>query len=158
MESLHWRMRFCKRLRQRYIMTMESGVVRQILRWDTNGRMLKKRGKRVCSNIVNALVLFERSYPLNSDIVARLSVYSVPSSAPAHMALVPHFLPPRTSLPHTLVIIVLDWTKPWSFLEQLQTWLTWVEDWVKSDNSRDVQVLREEGRDRCEFVVHNMLV
>ncbi|KAF9516836.1 hypothetical protein BS47DRAFT_608424 [Hydnum rufescens UP504] len=84
------------------------------------------------------------------DIVARLSVYSVPSSAPAHLSLIPYFLPPRTSLPHTLIMIVLDWTKPWSFLEQLHTWLAWSESWVNSDKSRDTQVLREEGRDRLQ--------
>lgn len=62
----------------------------------------------------------------------------------------PHFLPPKTALPKTLVVIVLDWTKPWSFLDQLKTWLIWVEEWAQKDSSREAQVLREEGHDRCE--------
>lgn len=87
-----------------------------------------------------------------ADIVARLSVYSVPSSDPSHLSLVHHFLPPKSALPRTLAVIVLDWTKPWSFLDQLRTWLTWVEEWAQKDTSRDVQVLREEGHDRREFI------
>lgn len=85
------------------------------------------------------------------DIVARLSVYTVPSSNPSHLSLVPHFLPPKTSLHRTLVMIVLDWTKPWSFMDQLKTWLSWVEEWSAQDPSREVQVLREEGRERCKL-------
>ena len=83
------------------------------------------------------------------DTLARLSVYTVPSSAPSYTALLPHFLPPRTSLPHTLVIIVLDWTRPWTFVEELQSWLQWVEKWVKGDGSREVEIVREENRERC---------
>jgi hypothetical protein len=85
------------------------------------------------------------------DIVARLSVYTVPSSDPSHLSLVPHFLTPKISLHRTLVVIVLDWTKPWSFLDQLKTWLSWVEEWSTQDPSREVQILREEGRERCKL-------
>ncbi|KZV62380.1 DLIC-domain-containing protein [Peniophora sp. CONT] len=84
------------------------------------------------------------------DILARLSVYTVPSSAKAYTSLVPHFLPPRASLPHTAVVIVLDWTKPWTFVEELLTWLTWIEAWVKGDSSREATIAREENRERLQ--------
>ncbi|KAI0311026.1 dynein light intermediate chain-domain-containing protein [Amylostereum chailletii] len=84
------------------------------------------------------------------DTLARLSVYTVPSSAPAFTSLVPHFIPPRVSLPHTLVMIVLDWTRPWTFVEELVTWLTWVEHWVKVDSSREAIIAREENRERLQ--------
>ena len=83
------------------------------------------------------------------DVLARLSVYTVPSSAPSYTALVSHFLPPQSALPHTAVMIVLDWTRPWSFLEEIYTWLTWIEHWVKGDGTRELQVIREEHRERC---------
>ena len=83
-----------------------------------------------------------------SDTLARLSVYTVPSSASSYTALLPHFLPPRSSLLQTLIIIVLDWTRPWTFIEELQTWLTWVETWSKGDASRELEVIREESRER----------
>ena len=41
------------------------------------------------------------------DSLARLSVYTVPSSKSSYTALLPHFLFPRSSLLHTLIIIVL---------------------------------------------------
>ncbi|KAF5333538.1 hypothetical protein D9611_002697 [Ephemerocybe angulata] len=86
----------------------------------------------------------------DEDTLARLSVYTVPSSAPSYTSLLPHFLPPRTSLPHTLVVIVLDWTRPWTFVEELQTWLQWVENWAKGDGSRDLEIVREENRERLQ--------
>ena len=85
------------------------------------------------------------------DTLARLSVYTVPSSASSYTALLPHFLPPRSSLLQTLVLIVLDWTRPWTFIEELQTWLTWVEMWSKGDSSRELEIIREESRERRKF-------
>lgn len=90
---------------------------------------------------------------IHLDTLARLSVYTVPSSAPSYTALLPHFLPPRTSLPHTVVIIVLDWTKPWTFIDQMHIWLAWIEKWIAGDSSRELQIVREENRERCKWSV-----
>ncbi|KAK1223342.1 hypothetical protein PQX77_013819 [Marasmius sp. AFHP31] len=90
----------------------------------------------------------------DEDTLARLSVYTVPSADPAYTRLLPHFLPPRTSIPHTLVMIVLDWTRPWTFVEELETWLRWVEDWVNGDAVRELEVVREENRERW---LHHLL-
>ncbi|CCM00180.1 uncharacterized protein FIBRA_02208 [Fibroporia radiculosa] len=76
----------------------------------------------------------------DEDILARLSVYTVPSSASSYTSLLPHFTPPRASLSHTLIIIVLDWTKPWTFVEELEIWLEWVESWAKGDGSRELDI------------------
>ena len=46
-------------------------------------------------------------------------------------------------------MIVLDWTRPWTFVEELEIWLRWVEDWVKGDDARELEVVREENRERC---------
>ena len=75
----------------------------------------------------------------------------MPSSESSYTALLPHFLPPRSSLLHTLIIIVLDWTRPWTFVEELQTWLTWVERWSKGEASRELDIIREESRERRKF-------
>lgn len=48
-------------------------------------------------------------------------------------------------------MIILDWTRPWSFMEQLQLWLTWIELWGKGDGSRDVEIARDESRERRAF-------
>ncbi|KAJ7068679.1 dynein light intermediate chain-domain-containing protein [Mycena amicta] len=84
------------------------------------------------------------------DTLARLSVYTVPSSAPAYTALLPHFVPPRSALPNTLVMIVLDWTRPWTFIEELETWLQWVERWTRGDGARELEIVREETRERLQ--------
>ncbi|EKM79910.1 hypothetical protein AGABI1DRAFT_119961 [Agaricus bisporus var. burnettii JB137-S8] len=86
----------------------------------------------------------------DEDTIARLSVYTVPSSNSSYTTLLPHFLHPRTALTHSLVMIVLDWTRPWSFVEELQTWLLWIERWVKGDGSRELEMVREECRERLQ--------
>ncbi|KAI0720370.1 dynein light intermediate chain [Cerioporus squamosus] len=86
----------------------------------------------------------------DEDTLARLSIYTVPSSAPSFTALLPHFVPPRSSLPHTLVMIALDWTRPWAFIQELETWLDWVEKWVKGDGSRELDIAKEENRERLQ--------
>ncbi|KIM25507.1 hypothetical protein M408DRAFT_331076 [Serendipita vermifera MAFF 305830] len=87
----------------------------------------------------------------DEDTLARLSIYTVQSSNPVHTGLVPHVLPPKTSLANTLVMIVLDWTKPWSFVEQLELWLHWVDVWAKGDGNREVDVLRDEGKEKLQY-------
>lgn len=92
--------------------------------------------------------------PESIDTLARLSVYTVQSSNPAHLGLVPQVLPAKASLHNTLVMILLDWTKPWTFVEQLENWLIWVDKWTKGDGSREMEVTRDEGRERREYVAH----
>ncbi|KZO98132.1 DLIC-domain-containing protein [Calocera viscosa TUFC12733] len=91
----------------------------------------------------------------DEDTLARLSVYSVPSSAPSHLALVDHFLPPRTSLPHTSVVIVLDWTRPWTFVSQLEKWLKWVEHWAEGEKGRDLDMLHDEAKERLRLHIQH---
>ncbi|TFK63540.1 dynein 1 light intermediate chain [Pluteus cervinus] len=91
----------------------------------------------------------------DEDTLARLSVYTVPSASPAYTALLPHFLPPRTAIPHTLVMIVLDWTKPWTFVEELQAWLQWVEIWARGDGARELEIVREESRERLQALLQH---
>ncbi|KAF7352424.1 Dynein 1 light intermediate chain [Mycena venus] len=86
----------------------------------------------------------------DEDTLARLSVYTVPSSAPEYTSLLPHFVPPRTALPHTLVMIALDWTRPWTFVDELETWLRWVEKWARGDSARELEIVREESRERLQ--------
>lgn len=50
-------------------------------------------------------------------------------------------------------MILLDWTKPWTFIEELETWLEWIEKWSKGDSSRDLEIVREENRERRESLI-----
>ena len=104
--------------------------------------------RKVCSPLGQHSTLLQRSSP-HADTLARLSVFTVPSSAPSYTALLSLYLRPQSALPHTAVIIVLDWTRPWTFLEDLHTWLVWIEHWVQGDGARELEVIREEHRERC---------
>jgi dynein light intermediate chain 1, cytosolic len=96
--------------------------------------------------------------PESVDTLARLSVYTVQSSNPTHLGLVSQVLPAKTSLHNTLVMILLDWTKPWTFVEQLENWLIWVDRWAKGDGSREMEVARDEERERCEYMSPHRVV
>ena len=95
---------------------------------------------------------------MNIDILARLSVYTVPSSAPSYTALVLHFRQLQSARPHTAVVIALDWTRPWTFLEELHTWLAWVKRWVQGDGARQLEVTREEHRESCMPIISSFLL
>ncbi|KAJ3796735.1 dynein light intermediate chain-domain-containing protein [Lentinula aff. detonsa] len=106
----------------------------------------------------------------DEDTLARLSIYTVPSSHPSFTPLIPSFLSPKSSLGHTTVIVVLDWTKPWSFVEEMEEWLAWVERWAGGELSnpvtlkdikvkdardpqkggRELEKIREENRERWQ--------
>lgn len=48
-------------------------------------------------------------------------------------------------------MIVLDWTRPWTFVDELYTWLTWVEKWSKGDGARELEIAREENHERRKW-------
>ncbi|KAJ3894200.1 dynein light intermediate chain-domain-containing protein [Lentinula edodes] len=103
----------------------------------------------------------------DEDTLARLSVYTVPSSHPSFTSLIPSFLPPKSSLGHTTVIVALDWTKPWTFVEEMEEWFAWIEQWAGGELSmpivsaevktkdlkkegRELDMIREENRERWQ--------
>lgn len=49
-------------------------------------------------------------------------------------------------------MIVLDWTKPWTFVDQFETWIEWINTWVKGDTARELVIAREENRERRKQV------
>ncbi|KAF8475254.1 hypothetical protein DFH94DRAFT_611128, partial [Russula ochroleuca] len=69
--------------------------------------------------------------------------YTPPSSARSYTTL-SHFLCPQFALPHTAVIVVLDGTGPWSFLEDLNPCLVWIEHCVQGDGARELEVIYGE--------------
>ncbi|KAJ3879617.1 hypothetical protein F5051DRAFT_484556, partial [Lentinula edodes] len=76
------------------------------------------------------------------DTLTHLSVYTVPSSHPSFTSLIPYFLPPKSSLGHTTVVVALDWTKPWTFVEEMEEWFAWIE--------QELDMIREENRERWQ--------
>ncbi|KAJ3912608.1 hypothetical protein F5877DRAFT_53796 [Lentinula edodes] len=70
------------------------------------------------------------------------------------------FLPPKSSLGHTTVVVALDWTKPWTFVEEMEEWFAWIEHMpmvsaeVKTKDpkkeGRELDMIREENRERWQ--------
>ncbi|KAI1337233.1 dynein light intermediate chain-domain-containing protein [Xylariaceae sp. FL0016] len=56
------------------------------------------------------------------DILARISLYLLSSPAPSFTSLVQPLLTPQT-ISNTLIVILLDWSQPWSWMRQLREWL-----------------------------------
>ncbi|TRM67915.1 dynein light intermediate chain-domain-containing protein [Schizophyllum amplum] len=90
-----------------------------------------------------------------SDTLARLSVFTVPSSQSTYTSLLPHFINPQTNLQHSLIMIVLDWTKPWTFVDELQTWLGWIDKWAHGSEDRELVIAREEARERLQYYLQH---
>ncbi|RWA04855.1 hypothetical protein EKO27_g10258 [Xylaria grammica] len=56
------------------------------------------------------------------DILARVSLSLLSSPAPSFASLIKPLLTPQ-SIPNTLIVVLLDWSQPWSWMRQLRDWL-----------------------------------
>ncbi|KAF9356951.1 hypothetical protein BGX26_004492 [Mortierella sp. AD094] len=66
----------------------------------------------------------------NEDTVARLGLYQIAGSHKSYHALLKYCLNTKT-IADSVVIIVLDWSKPWTFMETLQRWVKVLEGAIK---------------------------
>ncbi|KAF8543237.1 dynein light intermediate chain-domain-containing protein [Trichophaea hybrida] len=58
----------------------------------------------------------------HEDVLARLGVYLIKEPSPAFIPLLrPLFTP--ASLPETLIVILLDWSRPWEWVRQMKAWV-----------------------------------
>ncbi|KAG0198970.1 hypothetical protein BGX28_007680 [Mortierella sp. GBA30] len=62
----------------------------------------------------------------NEDTVARLGLYQIAGSHKSYHALLKYCLNTKT-IADSAVVIVLDWSKPWTFMETLQRWIKVLE-------------------------------
>lgn len=68
---------------------------------------------------VAVYMLYSNHIPI---AIARLGMYQLGLSAPEYLPLLRFALNSET-LADSLVIIALDWTRPWKFLESFQRWI-----------------------------------
>ncbi|KAI8088769.1 dynein light intermediate chain-domain-containing protein [Halteromyces radiatus] len=61
-----------------------------------------------------------------NEVIARLGLYQLGLSAPEYLPLLKFALSANT-LADSMVVLVLDWTRPWKFLESLQRWMNVLE-------------------------------
>ncbi|KAF9431454.1 hypothetical protein BGZ76_000284 [Entomortierella beljakovae] len=62
----------------------------------------------------------------NEDTVARLGLYQIAGSHKSYHALLKYCLNTK-AIADSIIVIVLDWSKPWTFMETLQRWIKVLE-------------------------------
>lgn len=88
----------------------------------------------------------------HEDTLARLSLYLLANPSPSFTPLIKPYLNPRT-LPHMLIVILLDWNHPWLWIRQLRDWIRVLRSLIVSldDASKvaleeNIQTLQDQGR------------
>ncbi|CAI2173279.1 16252_t:CDS:2 [Funneliformis geosporum] len=103
---------------------------------NANGTMSKSVGtgtddpptndKRSNSDLALSYTFIEVKDDDAEDTLARLGLYQLAGSFDSYQPLL-RFALNSSTLPHSLVVIVLDWARPWTFIETLQKWIKFVE-------------------------------
>lgn len=75
-------------------------------------------------------------------MLARLSLYLLANPFPSFTPLIKPYLNPRT-LPHMLVVILLDWNHPWLWMRQLRDWIRVLRSLIVSLDDASKEVLEE---------------
>ncbi|KAJ9220250.1 hypothetical protein DTO027B5_1236 [Paecilomyces variotii] len=86
----------------------------------------------------------------HDDILARLSAYLLSEPSPSFAPLIKPLLTPQ-SVPETLIVILLDWSNPWTWVRQLREWVRLLRSVLISLDDETKLVMEEimtEWRDR----------
>lgn len=97
-----------------------------------------------------------------ADTLARLSLYLLANPSPSFTPLIKPYLNPRT-LPHMLVVILLDWNHPWLWIRQLRDWIrvlrsliVSLDDASKAVLEENISILQDKGRNLGGEGTHSM--
>ncbi|KND03137.1 uncharacterized protein SPPG_02200 [Spizellomyces punctatus DAOM BR117] len=88
----------------------------------------------------------------HEDIVARIGFYHLASETAFGNLF--RFALKADTLADSLVILVLDWARPWTFLKTLEDWLSILEKHIATLEERNPELL-EELKDRGQAYVRN---
>lgn len=106
-------------------------------------------------------LLLETTMPFTIETVARLGIYQVAGSHKSYHALLKYCLNTKT-VADSVIMIVLDWAKPWTFMETLERWIKVLEGalqqicqegavatatWTKG------KALMDELQEKCTYLV-----
>ncbi|CAG8481177.1 4233_t:CDS:2 [Ambispora gerdemannii] len=90
------------------------------------------------------------------DTIARLGLYQLAGSQLAYHSLL-RFVLNATTLPDSLVVIVLDWARPWAFAETLQRWIKILESAIESVKSEGPIPGSKDGWTQGKVVVDGLV-
>ncbi|GAA5954069.1 hypothetical protein JCM21900_005397 [Sporobolomyces salmonicolor] len=84
----------------------------------------------------------------DEETLARLSLFQLPSPLPPYPSLLPLALSRQTLL-DSLIVIVLDWERPWGFIKELKKWVAMLERVLEDQAGKDSWEA-VEGKERLE--------
>lgn len=61
------------------------------------------------------------------DVLARLSIYTLLDSTLGFSSLLQPLITP-TDIPHSLLVILLDWSEPWNWIAQVRDWIRLIQE------------------------------
>ncbi|KAI0878006.1 dynein light intermediate chain-domain-containing protein [Hypoxylon argillaceum] len=118
-----------KRLPEKNILVLGGSVDSQrefLEALSSNGQRRTMDRQKNPPPIANSFALGYTYYDVldadQEDILARVSLYLLSSPAPSFASLIKPLLTSQ-SIPNTLIVILLDWSQPWSWMRQLREWL-----------------------------------
>ncbi|KAI1162088.1 dynein light intermediate chain-domain-containing protein [Nemania serpens] len=118
-----------KRLPEKNILVLGGSVESQrefLEALSNNGQRRNTDRQNSLPPVANSFALGYTYYDVldadQEDILARVSLHLLSSPAPAFASLIKPLLTPQ-SIPNTLIVILLDWSQPWSWMRQLREWL-----------------------------------
>ncbi|ETS73927.1 hypothetical protein PFICI_13793 [Pestalotiopsis fici W106-1] len=76
------------------------------------------------------------------DTLARVSLYLLSTPSPAFTSLLKPLLT-RQSIPNTLIVVLLDWSQPWTWMRQLRDWILLMRTVIASLSLECKDVLQE---------------
>lgn len=79
---------------------------------------------------------------IETDTLARLSIYTLADASPPLAPLLKPLLTPKT-LPNTLVVVLLDWSQPWNWVRQLRDWIRLLRSVVVSLDVESKQAMED---------------
>ena len=82
----------------------------------------------------------------HEDILARLSIYMTSDSSPEFGSVLKPLFTPQT-IPEALVVILLDWNEPWSWISQLRKWIAMIQSLTNSMDRESDEVAEQVMKD-----------
>ncbi|KAI5791833.1 dynein light intermediate chain-domain-containing protein [Geopyxis carbonaria] len=114
-----------KRLPQKSILVLGGSAEEQKEFVESLGAGGYKRGTKMAP-VANAFALGYTYQDVldadHEDVLARVGIYLISEPTPAFIPLLRPLFTPAT-LPETLIVILLDWARPWDWMRQIKTWV-----------------------------------
>lgn len=96
----------------------------------------------------------------DDEVMARMSIYTIPNSNKTYTDLINLVITPQ-SISDLLVVILLDWEKPWNFIDDLSRWISWIDHHIaqlkRDNNSHQFELQLQELQSKLRRYLENYI-